>query len=498
MSPADYVIDFLRCTIQVEDPYVVAVLFEVFKLAKIATCLRTCRVKNNFTDKKLPRHIQTNALMNLQLLYPSTAEEFVESGMLGEFDGSMAGKCIMVCELQITMKDFLQIKRLQHSYSSLTRVGRNDLAAFLLENGPFIDPNTLEEKIPSVVKEMASQEKRLSIELEPTASAIAEEVVAAAVAAAVAAVAADASAPAGEINKQLDDQVPEVKALEDENAELKLSQAKLKEELDGRDSSVKALADENMKLKLSEDEMKKQLDGRDSAIKALGEENAELKLSRERLKQQLEGKEAAVIHALEDENAELRRKLQDWAAEAAKAPAPQDSSFLLPLPQVPLPTVDVDGLVSSLPPNPFTAASSPALAVRDEERARRLFQLALAKGRKSWGLHEAPKDINRPAFVELIQKLIAVEHDGVAAAASGGEAEQQQTPPPSAEEIGAVFDKADVDSNGTVSEDEFIALFSEVKAGHSPNFLGGALFGVDGSGFDFGLGLEDWTSGIVG
>ena len=72
------------------------------------------------------------------------------------------------------------------------------------------------------------------------------------------------------------------------------------------------------------------------------------------------------------------------------------------------------------------------------------------------------------------------------------------TAPDLIEEIGAVFDKADVDSNGTVSEDEFIALFSEVKAGHSPNFLGGALFGVDGSGFDFGLGLEDWTSGIVG
>ena len=145
ISPSDYVIDFLRCTIEAEDPYMVAVFFHVLKLVKIAPCLRTCRVKNKFLDKRLPTHIQTNVLMNLLLLYPSTAEEFAESGMFGEFDESMAGKCLMVCELQITMKDFLQIKRLQHCYYDLTRVKRDDLAAFLLSSGPFIDPNTLEE-----------------------------------------------------------------------------------------------------------------------------------------------------------------------------------------------------------------------------------------------------------------------------------------------------------------------------------------------------------------
>ena len=163
ISPSDYVIDFLRCTIEAEDPYMVAVFFHVLKLAEIAPCLRTCRVKNKFLDERLPTHIQTNVLMNLLLLYPSTAEEFAESGMFGEFDESMAGKCLMVCELQITMKDFLQIKRLQHCYYDLTRVKRDDLAAFLLSSGPFIDPNTLEEKVPSVVKQMEEQSSRLSV-----------------------------------------------------------------------------------------------------------------------------------------------------------------------------------------------------------------------------------------------------------------------------------------------------------------------------------------------
>ena len=43
ISPSDYVIDFLRCTIEAEDPYMVAVFFHALKLAEIAPCLRTCR-----------------------------------------------------------------------------------------------------------------------------------------------------------------------------------------------------------------------------------------------------------------------------------------------------------------------------------------------------------------------------------------------------------------------------------------------------------------------
>ena len=65
VSPADYVIDFLRCTIEAEDPYVVAVVFFVLLKATVATCLRICRVKNKFVDRRLPTHIQTNILLNL-------------------------------------------------------------------------------------------------------------------------------------------------------------------------------------------------------------------------------------------------------------------------------------------------------------------------------------------------------------------------------------------------------------------------------------------------
>ena len=92
------------------------------------------------------------------------------AAMPGAFDPAMAGKMSMVCELQITLKDFLHIKRLQHSYYDITRVPRTELGAFLLSSGPFIDPETLEEEIPSVVQELSEQSDRLSIRLSPSLS----------------------------------------------------------------------------------------------------------------------------------------------------------------------------------------------------------------------------------------------------------------------------------------------------------------------------------------
>mmetsp|Transcript_149 Transcript_149/g.187 ORF Transcript_149/g.187 Transcript_149/m.187 type:complete len:702 (+) Transcript_149:221-2326(+) len=158
LSPSDYVIDFLRCTIEVEDPYLVAVVFSVLLKEEVATCLQICRVKNKFVNKKLPKHKQTNVLMNLALLYPHNADEFKKSGLMGEFNTLISGKCMMVCELQITMKDFLMIKRLSQSYYDITRVKQADLPNFLFMNGVFINPN-LEEKIPSIICEMTDKKK---------------------------------------------------------------------------------------------------------------------------------------------------------------------------------------------------------------------------------------------------------------------------------------------------------------------------------------------------
>ena len=108
ISPADYVIDILRCTIEVEDPYLVAVIFSVL-LKKKASCLQLCRVTNKFVDENQENE-RTNVLMNLALLYPHNDDEFKKSGLKGEFKDNTSGKCVLVCELQITMRDFLLIK----------------------------------------------------------------------------------------------------------------------------------------------------------------------------------------------------------------------------------------------------------------------------------------------------------------------------------------------------------------------------------------------------
>ena len=62
----------------------------------------------------------------------------------------------------------------------------------------------------------------------------------------------------------------------------------------------------------------------------------------------------------------------------------------------------VEGFMSSLPP-----LGTSALAAEDEERARQLFRMALAKQRSGWGMHQVPTEIGRATFIELIQQLVA-------------------------------------------------------------------------------------------
>ena len=168
VSPADFVIDFLRATLEVEDPYLVAVLFHVLSNRKHATCLRLCRVKNKFMDEELEPHIRTNLLLNLELLYPLTEEAFIESSMPGSFDASLVGQVMAVVEVQITMRLFLKIKKLQHKYYSITRAERDELPALLLNGGAFIDPNNMAQVVPQVVLDMAQKEHGASAAAAPT------------------------------------------------------------------------------------------------------------------------------------------------------------------------------------------------------------------------------------------------------------------------------------------------------------------------------------------
>ena len=112
ISPADYILDFVRATVEVEDPYLVGVLFSVIANETYSKYLRLCRIKNKFMDEAIDEETRTNVLLNLDLLYPETREDFEASGMLGEFQEPLKTKVITVVELQITLSNFLLIKKI--------------------------------------------------------------------------------------------------------------------------------------------------------------------------------------------------------------------------------------------------------------------------------------------------------------------------------------------------------------------------------------------------
>ena len=202
---------------------------------------------------------------------------------------------------------------------------------------------------------------------------------------------------------------------------------------------------------------------------AVGGDQVQLTAQLEEMKKLLDAKDS-LLDAKDSAIEEMKVKLRESSVE-------QRASLLPPVAAM------VDGFMSSL--RPFGTS---ALAAEDEERARQLFRMALAKQRSGWGMHQVPTEIGRATFIELIQQITFAENQ-----AAGS---QQQQPLPSAEAIGAVFDKADVDGSLTVSEGEFIDLFSELKSGELASFLENALSGVRGSAVNFSL--EELTSRFVG
>lgn len=106
-------------------------------------------------DEAIDEETRTNVLLNLDLLYPETREDFEASGMLGEFQETLKTKVITVVELQITLSNFLLIKKILHKYYDITRTKSfEELGALLLKKGPFVDPNSMAAVNPQVVKEI--------------------------------------------------------------------------------------------------------------------------------------------------------------------------------------------------------------------------------------------------------------------------------------------------------------------------------------------------------
>lgn len=176
LSGVDYVLDWLRATVSTDDPYVIFIFFLMLRRSPRFTVQR---IKNKIaypasTDGPnvrqcpasspgvahtvcghmrmvLRAQIRTNVLINLLLLYPHDASDFATAplDLLGPFDETLAGKPLVACEVQVTLKDFLIIKRLMHSYYNIERSAD---PSFVFKKPVFLAPG-LKELTPAVVLE---------------------------------------------------------------------------------------------------------------------------------------------------------------------------------------------------------------------------------------------------------------------------------------------------------------------------------------------------------
>lgn len=97
---ARYIIDTLRVTFCFEDPYALAVFYE---LLKSTPGIRIVRVKNKLTDHRLPLEERTTILINVELL-----------------DADPTGVPLLA-EVQLTLQDYLDIKKSLHKFYQFDR-----------------------------------------------------------------------------------------------------------------------------------------------------------------------------------------------------------------------------------------------------------------------------------------------------------------------------------------------------------------------------------------
>lgn len=147
LTGIDYLLDWLRATVSSQDPYA---LYVFFKLLERSPHFNIQRIKNKILDGG-ENDVKTNVLINVVLLYPPKEGDYDPLSLLGPFEEKRAGEELLYCEIQLTLQDFLTIKRLQHSYYDIQRSGDPN---FLLQNPVFLKENNLTEKEPSVVKDM--------------------------------------------------------------------------------------------------------------------------------------------------------------------------------------------------------------------------------------------------------------------------------------------------------------------------------------------------------
>lgn len=150
ISSADYVTDIVSGVVDVENPYMVAILFEVLRDNTPGVQLAWC--ENNLVGNSSENLIHSAATIKLTLKGPETEAMHRKVGAALPFNPQLAGQEIITTTLRLHFTGFRHIEAMTGLYGKIAFAKREDLPSLILKDPVFINPSTLEDEIPAVIQ----------------------------------------------------------------------------------------------------------------------------------------------------------------------------------------------------------------------------------------------------------------------------------------------------------------------------------------------------------
>jgi ankyrin repeat protein len=152
LSPADYVTDITSGVVDVENPYMVAVIFEC--LRDSTPGLRMAWCENNMAGESSEALCHSAATFKMMVVAPDNEERHKELGIPIPFDEKLAGKDMICATLRIHFAGFRHVETMADMYAKIASAEREQLPGLILADPLFLNPVTLEDEIPSVMKDL--------------------------------------------------------------------------------------------------------------------------------------------------------------------------------------------------------------------------------------------------------------------------------------------------------------------------------------------------------
>ena len=152
ISPADYVTDITTGVIDVENPYMVAVIFECLRDSTPGVRIAWC--ENNMAGSNSEALSHSAATFKLTLLGPETEARHIELGIPVPFNPVLAGKDVLCATLRIHFTGFRHIEAMTDMYGKIAKATPGEVPGIVLAEPLFLNPATLDDEVPAVVQEL--------------------------------------------------------------------------------------------------------------------------------------------------------------------------------------------------------------------------------------------------------------------------------------------------------------------------------------------------------